>query len=104
MGDNGIRRRRTGSRSLIYTGIMYFVYAIQSEKNGKIYVGFSSNLQRRLFEHNHGYVFSTKGYRPWCLIYKEQIINRKEARIKEKYFKSGIGKEYLKSISPVAQR
>ena len=82
---------------------MYFIYAIQSAKDGKIYVGFSSNLQRRLFEHNHGYVFSTKGYCPWSLIYKENIINRKEARIREKFLKSGIGKEYLKSISPVAQ-
>ena len=83
---------------------MYFVYAIKSIKDERIHVGFSSNLQRRLSDHNHGHVFSTKGYCPWRLIYKEQIINRKEARIREKFLKSGIGKEYLKSISPVAQR
>jgi len=77
---------------------MDFVYAIKSLKDGRVYVGISTNLQRRLSEHNHGYVFSTKGFCPWELIYKEQVINRKEARKREKYLKSGIGKEFLKSI------
>lgn len=77
---------------------MYYVYAIKSIKDGRIYVGLSSNIERRILEHNSGYVFSTKGFRPWKLIYKEEAINRKEARIREKYFKSGFGKELLKSI------
>ncbi len=77
---------------------MYYVYAIKSEKDGRIYVGLSYNLERRIFEHNAGYVFSTKGYRPWKLIYKEKVKDRKEARKREKYFKSGCGKELLKSI------
>ncbi|PIV10941.1 endonuclease [Candidatus Roizmanbacteria bacterium CG03_land_8_20_14_0_80_35_26] len=77
---------------------MYFVYAIKSQKDGRIYVGLSSNIQKRVTEHNAGYVFSTKGFRPWKLIYKEDVINRKEARIREKYFKNGFGKELLKSI------
>lgn len=77
---------------------MHYVYAIKSLKDGRIYVGLSSNIQRRISEHNAGYVFSTKGYRPWKQIYKEGVINRKEARIREKYFKSGFGKELLKSI------
>ena len=77
---------------------MYFVYAIRSQKDGRIYVGLSSDVQRRLSEHNAGYVFSTKGFLPWKLIYKEKVMNRKEARKKEKYYKSGFGKELLKSI------
>lgn len=77
---------------------MYFVYAIKSLKDGRIYVGLSSNLQRRVIEHNSGYVFSTKGYVPWKLIDKEAVGNRKEDRVREKYFKSGFGKELLKSI------
>jgi len=77
---------------------MYFVYAIKSKKDGRIYVGLSSNVERRILEHNAGYVFSTKGYRPWNLIYKEKLLTRKEARIREKYLKSGAGKEFLKSI------
>lgn len=77
---------------------MYFVYAIKSQKDGRIYVGLSSDISRRISEHNSGYVFSTKGFRPWKLIYKEEVINRKEAREREKYLKSGCGKEFLKSI------
>jgi len=77
---------------------MYFVYAIKSLKDGRIYVGLSSNIKRRIFEHNSGYVFSTKGFIPWKLIYKEEIGNRKQAREREKYLKSGCGKELLKSI------
>jgi len=77
---------------------MYFVYAVKSQKDGRIYVGLSSNIKRRILEHNSGYVFSTKGFRPWKLIYKEEAKNRKEARKREKYFKSGSGKELLKSI------
>ena len=77
---------------------MYFVYAIRSEKDSRIYVGLSTNVNKRIKEHNAGYVFSTKGFRPWKLIYKEELINRKEARKREKYLKSGVGKELLKSI------
>jgi len=77
---------------------MYSVYAIKSLKDGRIYIGLSSNVIKRLLEHNFGYVFSTKGYRPWKLIYQEVIGLRKEARKKEKYFKSGVGREFLKSI------
>ncbi|MFA9289255.1 MAG: GIY-YIG nuclease family protein [Weeksellaceae bacterium] len=77
---------------------MFTVYAIKSSKDGRIYVGLTGNLTRRLSEHNAGQVFSTKGFRPWNLIYQEQAINRLEARKREKYLKSGVGKEYLKSI------
>jgi len=77
---------------------MYEVYALKSEKDGRIYVGLSSNIKRRIKEHNSGFVFSTKGYRPWKLIYWEPVGTRVEARIREKYWKSGIGKERLKSI------
>ncbi len=77
---------------------MYCVYAIKSQKDGRIYVGMSSHFERRIIEHNTGYVFSTKNYRPWKSIYIEQAKNRTEARIKEKYLKSGCGKEFLKSI------
>jgi putative endonuclease len=84
----------------------YFVYAIKSEKDGRIYVGMSSNPEKRLLEHNSGSVFSTKGFRPWILIFLENTGNERTfARIREKYWKSGCGKEVLKNkYSVVAQR
>ncbi len=77
---------------------MYLVYALRSKVDGRIYVGFTSDLERRIKEHNSGKTKSTKGYIPWELLYKEEVTDRNEARKKEKYFKSGIGKEYLKSL------
>ena len=79
---------------------MYIVYALRSEVDGRIYVGMTSNLPRRFAEHNSCQVFSTKGYIPWKVIYTEVVENRKVAREREKYWKSGIGKERLKSINP----
>ena len=61
-------------------------------------MGFSSNVEQRLKQHNAGKITSTKGYRPWKLIYTEEIIGRIAARAKEKYYKSGIGKDFLKSL------
>jgi len=76
----------------------YAVYAIQSSVDDRIYVGFSENLENRLKEHNHGKTKSTKGFRPWVLIYYDEVETRIEARKREKYLKSGCGKEFLKSI------
>ena len=76
---------------------MYWVYAISAERTERVYVGLSKNVEKRVLEHNLGEVFSTKGYRPWRLIYKEKCgINRADARRREKYLKSGVGKEFLK--------
>jgi len=77
---------------------MYKVYAIISGKDQRIYVGLTSNIDRRLIEHNSGQTFSTKGYRPWKLLYSENVADRQKARKREKYLKSGVGKEFLKRI------
>ncbi|NHE56975.1 GIY-YIG nuclease family protein [Cyclobacterium plantarum] len=76
----------------------YTVYALKSLFDGRIYVGFTSDMEKRLKEHNAGKTKSTKGFRPWILIYTEIAETRQKAREKEKYLKSGIGKEFLKSL------
>lgn len=78
--------------------MQYFVYVIQSNKDNRLYVGLSKNPYTRLKDHNLGRVFSTKGFKPWKIVYTEKIKDRKSARHREKYLKSGIGKEFLKSI------
>ena len=77
-----------------------WVYAIISQADNRIYVGMSEDYSRRLSEHNSGKTRSTKGYRPWRLLYKEEVTTRIEARKREKYLKSGAGKEFLKSLDP----
>ncbi|WKD85187.1 hypothetical protein KCTC32516_00526 [Polaribacter huanghezhanensis] len=77
---------------------MFTVYAISSIKRNYIYVGLTNNLEKRLIRHNKGYKPTTKPYAPFQLIYSEITETRIEARAKEKYWKSGIGKEKLRSL------
>ena len=75
----------------------YYVYVLRSEKDGRLYKGFSSRLKDRIEEHNSGKTNSTKGYRPWELVYFEIFETQKEALAREKYLKSGAGREFLKN-------
>ena len=77
---------------------MIRVYAIKSIRRNYIYVGMTNNLENRLHRHNSGYEKTTKPYRPFELIYQEQCADRKIARMREKYFKSGVGKVFLKNL------
>ncbi|MBL1123918.1 MAG: GIY-YIG nuclease family protein [Ignavibacteriota bacterium] len=77
---------------------MYKVYAIKSKIRKYIYVGMTSNIEERIERHNKGYEKTTRAYRPFELIYTEDQATREEARKREKYFKSGIGKEFLKKL------
>ncbi|MBL7695740.1 MAG: GIY-YIG nuclease family protein [Ferruginibacter sp.] len=74
------------------------MYAIRSLTRNYIYVGHTNDLKRRLSEHNNGENRSTKAYKPFVLLYSEQVPDRNMARIREKYLKSGIGKEFLRSL------
>ena len=76
--------------------LMYYVYAIQSEKNKIVYIGYTNDLRRRLKLHNSGKIFSTKPYRPFILIYCEVYRNKEDALEREKFLKSGWGKNYIK--------
>ena len=77
---------------------MIIVYAISSLDHNYIYVGMTSNLEERIKRHNFGREKTTKPYLPFRLIFSEICSDRKEARAKEKYWKSGIGKEKLRII------
>jgi len=78
---------------------MYYTYALRSLNRNYIYVGLTDNIDRRLDEHQTGRNKTTKPYRPFELIFSECHNTRAEARAREKYFKTGIGKAYLKSLA-----
>jgi Predicted endonuclease containing a URI domain len=86
-----------GERRSYKTKMAIVIYAIKSLIDNRLYVGMTQNLDRRLIEHNQGRTKSTKGYRPWVLIFKEEAEDRIKARKLEKYYKSGCGKEILKN-------
>ena len=78
---------------------MYFVYVIESE--GVQYVGMTTDLVRRLKEHNAGKNKSTKSKKSWKVIYTESFIDAKEARAREKYFKSAAGRRFRKNLDKI---
>ena len=78
---------------------MFTVYVLYSEKYDKLYIGCTSNLKQRLLSHNE---FARKGwtvkYRPWKLIYSEELINKSAAMKREKELKSHKGRDFLRSL------
>lgn len=74
----------------------YYVYVLESLKDGKKYTGYTENLRSRFEQHNSGEVQSTKHRRPLKLIYFEGCINQKDALRREKYLKTHYGKMFIK--------
>ena len=75
--------------------VFFYTYVLLSLNDGEYYVGYTNNLRKRLEEHNSGKNFSTKPRRPLRLIYFEACLNEDDAKQRERYFKSTIGRRYL---------
>lgn len=75
----------------------YCIYVLRSLTDSSIYIGMTNDLSRRIKQHKLGQVRSTKSKRPFKLIYKELLKSRSEARSREKYFKTGFGRELIKT-------
>ena len=58
-------------------------YILRSVKTGSYYIGSTENITRRLFQHNHGLVESTKFQLPWLLIHVEHFDNLSDSRQRE---------------------
>ncbi|KKS84304.1 MAG: GIY-YIG nuclease superfamily protein [Candidatus Gottesmanbacteria bacterium GW2011_GWA1_43_11] len=76
--------------------MFFYVYVLQSMKNDTIYIGFTTDLKKRLQEHNLGLTSSTKRFLPWELIYYEACRNKQDAIRREKYLKTNQGGRLLK--------
>ena len=71
------------------------VYVLKSAASGKHYVGMTTDLPRRLKEHNSGRSKFTSGHIPWVLIYKEDSSDFASGRLREKYLKTAAGKRFI---------
>ena len=73
---------------------MYFVYMLYSVSSRKTYIGYTNDINRRVQEHN---ITESSGftlrYRPWTLIQTEQYVTKSEAMVREKFLKTGRGRE-----------
>jgi len=77
---------------------MAFVYILKSLNKNITYTGSTTDLERRLKEHNGGECEFTKKYLPWELFYKEEYENLSEARKREKYLKTCAGRKFVKKL------
>ncbi len=75
---------------------MYYTYVLQSKEDGELYIGWSTDLKRRVVEHNSGQVPATKNRMPFKLIYYEACLEESLAIAREKQLKTGFGRAYLK--------
>ena len=76
---------------------MFYVYLLHSISDNGFYIGFSTDLRKRISEHKRGGSFATKSRGPWKLIYYEAYTERQDAEGREKYLKSGAGRRFLRS-------
>ena len=76
----------------------FYVYVLFSEKDKKLYIGYSCDVYRRLEQHNAGLNTSTAPRRPFRLIYFEAHILAADALRRESYFKTSSGKRTLQII------
>ena len=76
----------------------YCVYVLQSERDLLLYHGFTTNIDKRIKDHNNGHTISTSKRRPLKLVFCEFYLSKKDALRREKYFKTSQGKRMLKLI------
>ncbi|PIR80081.1 MAG: excinuclease ABC subunit C [Candidatus Levybacteria bacterium CG10_big_fil_rev_8_21_14_0_10_35_13] len=86
--------------------MFYYVYILKSLRNKSLYIGYTSDLKKRIKKHNKGESLATKSFIPYELIFYEGFLNKIDAKNREKYFKSGYGrisinkmlKKYFKNL------
>ena len=72
----------------------FTVYVLESDA-GHMYTGYTPDLERRPAEHNSGTTHSTKHAKNWRVVYTEEFSSRSEAMKREKYLKTGAGRDFL---------
>jgi putative endonuclease len=77
--------------------MFYYTYVLRSLVDGKLYIGYTNDIKARIGEHNNGSVLSTINRRPLEIVYFEACKDKEKAIAREKYFKTGYGRRFLKS-------
>ena len=75
---------------------MYYVYILLSDKDKQLYIGYATDLKKRVKKHQDGFVRATKYRLPIKLIYYECYLYESDAKRREKYLKGGKGRGELK--------
>jgi putative endonuclease len=83
---------------LCYLEAMYYVYMLLSEEDGRTYVGYTNDIERRLQEHKNGQVEATEYRRPLKLFHLEKFQSKQEAKEREQWYKSSSGRNKIKEL------
>ena len=75
--------------------VFFYVYVLESLKDGQRYIGYTHDLKRRRKEHEQGKSFATKFRLPFILIYYEACLNEQDAKRREHYIKTTQGRRFL---------
>ena len=78
--------------------MQYWVYILQSLKDGSFYIGYTHDLEARVKEHNEGSTRYTKQKRPWELVYQEEFISKSEAIKRELFLKRQRNTDFYKKL------
>ncbi len=76
----------------------FFVYIIQSKKDGSFYIGQCIDLDYRLSKHNDGFSKYSSSKRPWKLVYFEAYTSRSQAIIRENEIKAKKSRKHLEYL------
>jgi putative endonuclease len=80
---------------------MPFIYVLRSRATGRYYTGSTLNLETRLLQHNSDQSISTKNRGPWDLVHHEGYSTLAEAVRRERFLKTGKGRQELERLLPV---
>ena len=77
--------------------MLYFVYSIQSKISPEnYYIGLTTDIERRLAEHNTGESIHTNKFKPWQLVCYIAFTDKSKAENFELFLKSGAGRNFAK--------
>ena len=82
---------------------MFIVYLLQSEMDGSYYVGYTSDIDRRLQEHNDGKSRYTSKKVPWKLVYTEVHTSKHDALIRERFLKAQRNRKFYEGLKRIGE-
>jgi putative endonuclease len=77
---------------------MFHTYVLRNESTGHFYIGSTSDLGRRIDEHRADLATATRNRGPWHLVHSEEYATRSLAVRRERYFKTGKGRQELADL------
>ena len=77
---------------------MYYTYILKSRKNNKYYIGYTSDIKKRLGYHNAKKVLATKNSVPWELFHVEEYIMEAEAISRERRIKNWKSRKAIEGL------